>query len=261
MKNTPRPTEEAYAELQQAYDFYNTQLFDGALPPCLITFQRQKATFGYFHRNRFVNLDGTTTDEIALNPGYFAVVPLVEVLQTIVHEMTHQWQDHFGKPSRACYHNREWADKMESIGLMPSSTGQPGGKRVGQQMGDYVIEGGAFDQATKLLIESGFAISWLDRLTEKPPSKYLPASAGIEAGIDGKGAVEAAIENSPWVAPSVSRPGLVIDAHQQAQKRTKFKYSCGPCKFSVWGKPGLKLNCGDCGTALVPDGVVSENGK
>jgi len=33
---------------------------------------------------------------------------------------------------------------MESIGLMPSDTGEPGGKRTGQRMSDYPIEGGAF---------------------------------------------------------------------------------------------------------------------
>jgi hypothetical protein len=62
-----RPTEEAYAELQQAYDFYNDALFDGMLPPCLITFQRQKKTFGYFSSMRFGRRDGIKSDEIALN--------------------------------------------------------------------------------------------------------------------------------------------------------------------------------------------------
>src|SRR6266852_3158095 len=35
------PTEQAYTELQHAYDFFNTRLFDGHLPPCLITMQRK----------------------------------------------------------------------------------------------------------------------------------------------------------------------------------------------------------------------------
>ena len=100
-----KPTEEAYAELQHAYDFYNSGLFGGRLPSCLITFQRQKRTFGYYSKDRFGTRDGRKTDEIAMNPEYFAVVPMVEVLQTLVHEMTHLWQEHFGKPSRACYHN------------------------------------------------------------------------------------------------------------------------------------------------------------
>ncbi len=31
------PTEEAYTELQHAYDFFNMHLFDGLLPPCMMT--------------------------------------------------------------------------------------------------------------------------------------------------------------------------------------------------------------------------------
>ena len=33
MKN---PTEEAYAELRSAYDFFNAELFAGRLPACLM---------------------------------------------------------------------------------------------------------------------------------------------------------------------------------------------------------------------------------
>src|SRR5262245_50122233 len=53
--------------------------------------------------------------------------------------MVHCWQEHFGKPGRARYHNHEWADKMEALGLMPSDTGEENGKRVGQRVRHYVI--------------------------------------------------------------------------------------------------------------------------
>ena len=36
------------------------------------------------------------------------------------------------------YHNAEWASKMESVGLVPSTTGAPGGARVGQAVSHYV---------------------------------------------------------------------------------------------------------------------------
>jgi len=142
MSRPSTPTAQNYAELQTAYDHFNQALFDGALPTCLITLQREKRTCGYFSSQRFADLDGRTTDEIALNPAYFAVVPLVETMQTLVHEMAHLWQSHFGSPGRSRYHNGEWADKMEAIGLMPSSTGKPGGRRTGDRMADYAIEGG-----------------------------------------------------------------------------------------------------------------------
>lgn len=79
------PTHETYRELQQAYDHFNERLFDGQLPSCLITLQREKRTFGYFSAARFVSDDGSTTDEIAMNPSYFAAMPIIETMQTLVH--------------------------------------------------------------------------------------------------------------------------------------------------------------------------------
>ncbi len=142
-----KPTAQAYAELQHAFDHFNGRLFDGQLPQCLLTLQREKKTCGYFSAQRFGDQAGQRVDEIALNPAYFAVEPLQEIMQTIVHEMVHLWQFHFGKPGRGRYHNDEWADKMQAIGLMPSSTGAPGGRRTGDHMGDYMIAGGLFDTA------------------------------------------------------------------------------------------------------------------
>ncbi|HHN0839147.1 TPA: hypothetical protein ACRN2R_004470 [Pseudomonas aeruginosa] len=65
-----RPTEEAYAELQAAYDYYNDHLFASQerLPACLITYQREKRTMGYFSQARFIRRDGIKADEIAMNP-------------------------------------------------------------------------------------------------------------------------------------------------------------------------------------------------
>lgn len=168
------PTEEAYAELQTAYDFYNCKLFSDQLPPCMITFQRERQTMGYFSAKRFVRRDGVRTDEIAMNPEYFAVVPMIVVLQRLVYEMVHLWQHHFGKPSRAGYHNKEWAYKMQSIGLMPSDTGLPYGKITGQTIETYIIEGGAFQRVTTGLLAQGFAISWMDRFPAPPPKKLTP---------------------------------------------------------------------------------------
>lgn len=72
------PTHQTYSELQHAYDHFNQALFAGELPPCLITLQREKRSYGYFSAKRFSNAEGVFTDEIAMNPTYFAVVPLVE---------------------------------------------------------------------------------------------------------------------------------------------------------------------------------------
>ena len=143
----PSPSLCQYAVFQDALDAMNRELFDGTLPPCMITMQRKTGCLGYFHHQRFIATDDSATrlDEIAINPQTLMLSDLMEVLQTLAHEQCHQWQHHFGTPSQRTYHNREWADKMESIGLMSSSTGEPGGKRTGQKMSDYPITGGPFE--------------------------------------------------------------------------------------------------------------------
>jgi hypothetical protein len=248
-----RPTEEAYAELQQAYDFYNGALFDGALPSCLITFQRQKKTLGYFSSMRFGRRDGLKSDEIALNPEYFAVVPMVEVLQTLVHEQTHLWQSHFGKPSRACYHNQEWANKMEAMGLMPSGTGRPGGKRVGQFMSDYAILGGRFELATSELLATGFMISWLDRFPVELPQREPHPATEAPAALGGDGAPPSslALPAAALVAPAANAQiASIIVAPRAGNRSNRSKYSCPACSLNVWGKPGLRIACVDCSVVL-----------
>ncbi|MDD5366632.1 MAG: SprT-like domain-containing protein [Gallionellaceae bacterium] len=245
-----RPTEEAYAEFQQAYDLYNDTLFDGELPPCLITFQRQKKTFGYFSSMRFGRRDGLKSDEIALNPEYFAVVPMVEVLQTMAHEQTHLWQSHFGKPSRACYHNTEWADKMEAIGLMPSSTSRPGGKRVGQYMGDYVIPGGRFEVATADLLATGFMISWLDRYPVQLPSSMSAVEVSTATGA-ASSMQSLALPPAAMVVPtSNSQIASIIEKPRVDNRSNRSKYTCPSCALNAWGKPGLRIACVDCGVVL-----------
>src|SRR5271157_1233999 len=142
------PTQETYDNLLMAFKLMNEHLFGDKLPLCLITLQRKRGTMGYYSKNRFCrNSDRkTTSDEIALNPEYFSTDGQDErqVIQTLVHEMVHLWQHHFGEPGRRSYHNKNWSEKMMSVGLMPSSTGKKGGNTTGEHMSDYVTEGGLF---------------------------------------------------------------------------------------------------------------------
>ena len=224
-------TQTEYSGLQSAYDHFNTALFDAALPGALITLQRKNGTYGYFCRANFVSRnsdDKQSADEIALNPDVFARVDDTEIMQTLVHEMAHQWQFHFGSPSRRTYHNLEWAAKMESIGLMPSSTGKPGGKKVGQYMADYAIAGGRFEASWNELQHGGFKIGWESRDTSLPFSIVVASPADDSETSDPQPSV--VIE----IAPAKPRP------------KSKVKFTCPECGINVWGKPGLKLICGSC---------------
>ncbi len=84
-----------------------------------------------------------------MNPQHFRSWGVEDVLSTLVHEMTHLEQQHFGSPGRRGYHNKAWGILMRNIGLEPTNTGEPGGKDVGQQMTHFIIPDGPFDEAVK----------------------------------------------------------------------------------------------------------------
>lgn len=138
------PTKEIYQELQGTYNFFNEELFAGELPKCLITIQRKRSTKGYFAPKWWKNTKGRYTDEIALNPDFIKEYNVKEALSTLVHEMCHLWQEHYGKPSDHGYHNKQWAQKMQLSGLTPSDTGQAGGEMLGYTMTHYITPNGIF---------------------------------------------------------------------------------------------------------------------
>jgi predicted SprT family Zn-dependent metalloprotease len=239
-----RPTETTYAELQLAYDTFNRELFAGVLPACLITLQREKATAGYFSSRRFGNRAGQTTDEIALNPAFFATSPLVEIPATLVHEMVHLWQAHFGSPGRGRYHNSAWAEKMESIGLMPSDTGQPGGRKTGDQMADYPIAGGKFLATCAKLITDEFSISWYDRFAGSVAAAPTPHAAAA-AELPAAALAIAAHDGVPMV--------LAHPTAAPQNRSNRSKYTCS-CDVNVWGRRSLVIVCGTCNSPFQESG-------
>jgi hypothetical protein len=153
-----------YGGFQKAYDFFNAALFDGALPNLLVTLQRKANTRGYFSPDRFsARGNGHTVHELALNPDTFDGRSDEEILSTLVHEMVHAWQEWFGKPPAGAYHNKEWAAKMEALGLMPTDTGMPGGKRTGQRVTHHIVSGGLYAAAYAKLKQHGYHLGWQSR--------------------------------------------------------------------------------------------------
>lgn len=185
----PDPTRTTYGDLTDAYDFLNVRLFEARLPLCLITMQRRaKSNYGHFCGERFGTRDGReVTDEISLNPRHLRNRAVDEILSTLAHEMVHLEQHHFGKASRSGYHNKEWGSLMQRIGLEPSSTGKPGGRRTGQQMSHYVASGGRFEDVCRELLATGFTIHYGDQLPgedRSPPEskvKYTCPQCGANA--------------------------------------------------------------------------------
>ena len=140
--------------------------------------QRHKGAYGYFSGGRFASLADAqeVTDEIALNPAYFATQSPTDILSTLAHEMAHLWQHHFAKPGRRGYHNREWAARMREIGLIPSHTGQPGGQETGEKVSHYIAEAGRFATACAAFLATKPAILYHDRAGEGEARKKKAAS-------------------------------------------------------------------------------------
>lgn len=211
-------------------------LYGGLLPAHAFTLQRAKHSAGFFSPNRWQNLDRETQlCEIALNPVIFSNRPLWRLFQTIVREQCHLWQHTFGKPARPGYHNSEWADKMEAIGLLPTSTGSPGGARTGQKLATYPLPDGPFVVASASLIRSGFHFPWVDTGEAPPSTQDLLISANVDPRI-------LASLNAPLNAQSMP---LLLPSDASIAKK-KINYRCKRCRTNVWGKPGILILCGCC---------------
>lgn len=161
-KDADSTTRREYGAFQRAYNFFNRRLFGSELPHVLVTLQRKAGTRGYFSPGRFQSRasTGDTVHELALNPDTFTGRSDDEILSTLVHEMVHVWQETWGTPTRGGYHNREWSAKMKEVGLCPSSTGQPGGKEIGQTMTHYIIPKGVYAHCFRDLQRRGFKLNW-----------------------------------------------------------------------------------------------------
>jgi hypothetical protein len=107
----------------------NVPLFGGALHRVFLNFSHRAKSLGFFAPERWESGD-QVTHEISLNPSHLRRGSAREIASTLVHEMVYLWQYEHGRPKRAGYHDGQWA-------LVPSSTGGPGGRRVGYKMSHY----------------------------------------------------------------------------------------------------------------------------
>ena len=245
------PTSELYTSLLDAYEHFNAALFGGELPSVIFTVQRKKGVMGYFAPERWGGIDGNKCSEIAINPAYIANSRLIEVMQTLVHEMAHCWQHSFGHPGRDYYHNKQWALKMIEVGLMPSSTGEPGGSITGQFMGDYIIEDGPFIRTFhQLSVDKGFQLKWMDR--RSLPRLFDPVIVPIRNS-EGSSPDTLVASDVPETTPTISQLVKTTDSTtsdflmpEVAKRQTRYRYICSGCNTKVYGKAQLNIRCEDC---------------
>jgi hypothetical protein len=97
---------EQFTASQAMAEYFNQQLFGGALPTVFLNLSRKgQRTLGFFALERWEKGEAVT-DEITLNPQFLNERPSIETAVTLVHELVHLWQQVFGTPSRTSYHNR-----------------------------------------------------------------------------------------------------------------------------------------------------------
>lgn len=228
-----------YVTLSDCYDVFNERLFGTQLRGCVLTFEDRGQFFGYYRQGGFIGRDGgERRDEICLNPRHFlANTGDLELLQTLVHEQVHQWQYQYGTPSRRTYHNREWAQKMLSVGLVPSHTGRPGGNMTGQHMADYPAEEGAFLTIAREILAKHTLIRWYKEGVAIKRAQEYAARPEAEEGSPLAGLA---------IALAASLPEAGGGGEAPARPPGKATYQCQECGNKVWGKPGLSLICGDC---------------
>lgn len=137
------PTIEFYNRLEEAFSYYNEHLFEGKLSPVFFTVRsgetkdKSTTTLGYYWKKVFAHKDNPIS-EIALNINAFAERSLLDILSTLVHEMAHQWREEISTEPSSDHskdggHDDIWANKMMQVGLIPSNTGIPGGRKTGKK--------------------------------------------------------------------------------------------------------------------------------
>jgi hypothetical protein len=241
------PTVSFYSELQKAYDHFNATLFENKLSPCLITLRSSSHAYGYHHSKRFVSPKGEFLDELGLHPGFFTLRPVEEVLSTLVHEMVHHWQEHFGSSTPSNAHNREWGKKMKEVGLIPSNTALPGGKTTGRTMSHYIEPDGQFIKACRDVVNSGFKIEWLDRHAPRPEAYTDDHQKKLrEAGV----AVEVSVAPVREL-PSLPNGASLVVPPAPKKEATRVRYHCQECDVKAWAAPDTPIVCGNCQKTLL----------
>ena len=109
--------------------------------------------------------------------------------------------------------------KWKALGLIPSDTKLPNGKKTGQQMSHYIEKEGLFERKFQVM-----------------PKEYILPFTSIESTFEQimKGRSNSQGDKEPL----------------PPKKKNKVKYTCPSCSMNVWGKPDLNINCGECDQRL-----------
>lgn len=213
-----------YPVLRQLYDECNAAFFRDQLPPCMIVLRaRSKRTMGAYSPECWGAYQSDPADAhidtLVLNSEAFKTRSEEEICSTLVHEMCHAWEFRVdGTEAKNGHHDRIWGAQMVRCGLMPSSTGQPGGKQTGRQMAHYILDNGAFQW-------------WFDRRRVEHMQRREP------------------------LLPLLQETPRLIDKKRPPKK---YKHVCPTCVgVKAWALDGADLLCGACqGRLYIPSAAL-----
>jgi ribosomal protein S27E len=81
------------------------------------------------------------------------------------------------------------------------------------------------------------------------PAIEAPAPAALDGGIAPPSSLS--LPADALVAPATTtQVASIIEKPRTGNRSNRSKYSCPACALNVWGKPGLKVGCVDCGVVL-----------
>ena len=213
-----------------AFDWFNEKLFDGQLPrPMLCLTRNANVVGGYFNKDKWHDDVGNSIHEIAINANMMEQGSVVELMHTLIHEMIHLKQEVVGKPSRHGYHNSEYADWAEAMGLECKDVKTK--QRTGHMIATKILDGGKAAKAIALLPDEHI-FPWMAVRTKEDGDE----SGGGGTGGGSSGGTE-------------TKGGDGSEPPRRSGTRSKF--TCAICGLNAWAKPGAKLVCGECDKALV----------
>lgn len=266
------PSYEQQHALLRAFTCLNDDLFDGKLNrPMLYLTRSSKVIGGYFGKDKWVNDSGQVVHEIAINANMMGNRDIVQLMNILIHEMIHMWQYDYGKPTRSGYHNAEFADKAESMGLEPKDLQT--GKRTGQAVQTHPVQSGAAAFAIANLPDEAI-LPWMAFEGNPDPGQGSGSggqggSGGSESGQDGQegegqgsgqgsgsdGAQDGSNQSGEGSSGGSSggsqdSPSSSSD-DDKSRSGVRAKYTCPVCGLNAWAKRSVKLVCWDDNMLMV----------
>jgi len=144
------PTLEIAQAYQNAYDYFNRQLFEPTfgerLPDCVLNLSRKRNAAAFFWADQWNDIkDGSKLAEISMNPEH-TDRPLIEIMATLCHEKAHFKDFLDGTNAKNGYHGKAWFKIMYRLGLP--------GKALSKSMlkvTQTIEPGGAFETVFKTM--------------------------------------------------------------------------------------------------------------